>query len=417
MTSASLLSEPQVLAHTKRRLFPDCDEDATYAVCDTQFARAEWLSGRPVPEEIRERLAPFNHVQIGSGYPDLVGVRYLDSELLATERLSGQPPLIALEAKGYTDSKSVDVEEGLVQAYDRLDEANVVYAAVPERVISSTSRSLARELNVGLLGVTDEGNVTPIEVPRVVGNRNSNDGTAIRFQSTAQGVANKSFSLNHPKNYLAVPLALYHSHSTTKLLAEHVVGEVDGARRGATFLGLIEEHPDHTALTALGEEVVRFAVNRYESVEAALIAFKDWKRSQKRFYDIEPEWGLLTRRVVWEYPATKLLVETLQTMHDSGDCNPSLVDLVKHLYSQHPAFTVELFIRGTDDVRSHVFDEDDKLRTDILSDGNVYHSPTVYQLKAMLFHSGILSKRGSEPTDLDPTTDRWKLREPLDTIT
>ena len=78
---------------------------------------------------------------------------------------------------------------------------------------------------------------------------------------------------------------------------------------------------------------------------------------------------------------------------------------------------MKLFIRGSDDVRSHVFDEDDKLRTDILSDGNVYYSPIVYQLKAMLNHSGILSKPGKEPTNLDPTTDSWKLREPLDTIT
>jgi len=49
----------------------------------------------------------------------------------------------------------------------------------------------------------------------------------------------------------------------------------------------------------------------------------------------------------------------------------------------------------------------------MLQDGASYHSPTVFQLKAMLYHAGILTERGSEPSRLDPTTDEWALREPL----
>jgi hypothetical protein len=413
--ASTALSEPQVLAHTKRRLFPEESEQNAYAVVDTQFATSNWLHDEPLPAAIREELAPFNHVQIGSGYPDLVGVRLLDSEYLAVERFGEEPPLVAIEAKGYTDSRTVDIERGIVQAYDRLHEANAAYVSGPRAAISQADRTLARELNVGVLGVESDGEVTPLEVPRVVGNRTSDEASAIRFQATAQGVADKSFGLNHPKNYLAYPLAVYHSEETDSIVAERVVGATAGARKGASFLGLIDEEPHEIELTPLGREVVRFALDRYGSVDDALDAFTEWKGSRKRFCEVAPEWGLVARRVVWAYPATQLLVEELQTMHDDGITTPTLVDLVEWLHVHHPTFTVELFLRGTDDVRSRVLTEDGDLRRAELTDGNVYHSPTVFQLKAMLYHAGFLDSRGREPSKLDPTADEWSLRHPLNT--
>ncbi|MFT4885654.1 MAG: hypothetical protein ACI8U4_003180 [Natronomonas sp.] len=414
MASAVPLTEPQVLAHAKGRLFPDTDDPASYAVCDTQFAAEEWLPGRRVPDEVRERLAPFNHVEVGSGYPDLVGVRSLDADLLAVERLGDQPPLVAIEAKGYTGDDTADVERGVLQAYDRLHEANAAYVAAPADAISQSDRTLARELNIGVLGVQPSGGVAALEVPRVVGNNTSDDATAIRFQATTQGVADTSFGLNHPKNYLAYPLALYHHDDTDAVLAEHVVRAVEDARRGAAFLGLIDEQPNCDELTPLGEEVVRFALDRNGSVDVALACFEDWQRSRQRFVDIAPEWGLLARRVVWAYPATKLLVNELQTMYEDGITEPTLPQFVEWLHVQHPTFTVELFVRGTDDARSRVLDADGDLRTAELDDGSVYHSPTVFQLKAMLYHAGILTERGSEPNNLNPSEDVWALQEPLE---
>jgi hypothetical protein len=416
MASAASLSEPTVLAHAKHRLFPDPSESNTYAVVDTQFAADEWLAGEDIEPALRERLAPFNHVQVGSGYPDLVGVRHLESDLLAVERFGDQPPLVVVEAKGHASDRPADVERGVVQAYDRLHEANAAYVAAPAQAISPSNRTLARELNVGVLGITDVGTVDVLEVPRIVGNRTADDATAIRFQATAQGVANRSFGLNHPKNYLAYPLALAHSGDTETVLADHVVGAVDDARRGAAFLGLIEERPDRVSLTPLGEEVVRFALDREGTVDAALRTFEEWQRSRKRFCTVAPEWGLLTRRVLWAYPATKLLVTELQTMHEDGIREPSLVDLVEWLHRYHPTFTVELFVRGSESVRTRVLDEEGTLQTHALTDGAVFHSPSVFQLKAMLYHAGILTERGAEPHRLDPTTDVWQLRNPLDAI-
>ena len=410
--STAQLAEPQVLAHAKRRLFPDDDQSGTYAVTDTQFAGGEWLAGQSIEESVRETLAPFNHVRVGSGYPDLVGIRALESDLLAVERLGEDPPLVAVEAKGFTDSGSVDTKWGIVQAYDRLNEANVVYVAVPKQAITETDRTLARELNVGVLGVDATGGVEPVEVPRVVGTRTTDEATAIRFQASAQGVANRSFGLNHPKNYLGYTLALYAHGPTEQLLEEYrIVGAVDDARRGAAFLGLVAERPTGVELTPLGREVVRFAKARDGAVTDALEEFENWYRSSQCFYDLAPNWGELARRVIFAYPATELLVEELQTMHGDGFDRPRLVDLVVYLHEVHPTFTVELFLRGDEDVRSRALTADGGLREAVLRDGSTYHSPTVFQLKAMLYHAGILTDRGTEPSNLDPTEDVWALRE------
>ena len=406
------LTEPEVLAHTKRRLFPD-DADAGYAVVDTQFATDRWLADGHVDAAVRDALSPFNHVRVGSGYPDLVGVSVLGDDLLAVDRLGDDPPLVAVEAKGHTQTGSVDVERGIVQAYDRLHEANAAYVAAPEIAVSQSVRTLARELNVGVLGVSADGSVEPIEVPRLIGTQTTTATQAIRLQASAQGVADKSFGLNHPKNYLAYPLAVYHPEETATVLAERVVRAVDSARQGARFLDLVDDHPSGDRLTQLGREVVRFAHREYGSVDAALAAFADWKRSRRRYCDLAPRWGQLTRRVVFAYPATQLLVSELQRLHEDGSSEPSLAEFVEYLHALHPSFAVELFFRGDDDVRRRVLTPDGDLRREALADGDVYHSPTVFQLKAMLFHAGVLSDRGSEPSNLDPETDVWALREPI----
>jgi len=411
MAAAASLTEPHVLAQTKTHLFPEDDTDS-YVVADTQFAQQQWLDEQPISAEIKSRLAPFNHVRVGSGYPDLVGVRRLDPDYLAVDRLGEEPPLVVVEGKGHVGG-TVDVERGIVQAYDRLHEANVAFVSAPAAAITATDRTLARQLNVGVLGVTDTGAIEVLERPRVVGNRTADEATAIRFQASAQGVADQNFSLNHPKNYLAVPLAVYHDRDARVLIDEHVVSAVDAAFRGAAFLGLVDERGADYRLTSLGQEVVRFALREYPSISDALTEFEQWQRSRKRFLDVAPRWGQLTRQVVFAYPATELLVTELQTMHDDGLARPSLVELVQWLHAQHPTFTVELFLRGDEDVRERALTEDGALRPGVLQHGRSYHSPTVFQLKAMLYHAGILTERGSEPSNLDPEADEWALCEPL----
>ncbi|WP_338727024.1 hypothetical protein [Haladaptatus sp. DJG-WS-42] len=417
MASASeSLSEPYVLAHTKRRLFPNSGGSQEYAVTDTQFSTGRWLADERIRADVIEELAPFNRVKIGSGFPDLVGVRKLEPELLAVERFGDDPPLIAIEAKGHTSNGLVDTERGIVQAYNRLGEANAAYLAAPADAITQTDATLARELNVGILGVSPDGAVEPTIVPRLVGHRSSEATDAIRFQASAQGVADKSFGLNHPKNYLGYALAFAlgaTQNEVEQTLSRYVVRETNSARQGAAFLGLVDDKLGRETLAPLGHEVVRFAQDACGGVEAALETFEHWKGTRSRFYAEAPRWGQLARRVVFAYPATQLLVTELQQLHEWDNPEPTLVELVTALHEQHPTFTVELFIRGTASARAGVLNEDGELVVEALTDGNVYHSPTVFQLKAMLYHVGLLAERGKEPHRLDPETDSWALRTPV----
>jgi hypothetical protein len=410
-TAASGLSEPQVLARTKDRLFAD-REDA-YVVADTQFAQRRWLDDTPIEASVQATLAPFNHVRVGTGYPDLVGVQTLSTDLLSVDRLGDRPPLIAVEAKGYTGDGAVDAERGVVQAHDRLNEANVAFLTAPRSGVSTAARTMARELNVGVLGVDPDGSVSVLERPRVVGHGSMDAASAIRFQASAQGVADQNFGLNHPKNYVAVPLAVHHDGDTRDLLSTHVVGAVDGALAGAAFLNLVETERGSLALTPLGREVVRFALRTEGDLDAAIERFEDWRRSRGRFVDVAPQWGQLVRRVVSEYPATELLVDGLYACHRDGYDAPSLVEFVEYLHALHPEFTVEIFLRGDEAVRQRVLTGDGELRRSELSDGGVYHSPTVFQLKAMYYHAGVVTDRGAEPSNLDPETDEWALCDPL----
>jgi hypothetical protein len=188
MAAAATLTEPHVLAHTKDHLFPDEEADS-YVVTDTQFAQQWWIDDRPIAEAVTERLAPFNHVKVGSGYPDLVGVRALENDYLAVDRLGEEPPLIVIEAKGHGSGGGVDVERGVVQAYDRLHEANVAFVSAPVDAITGPDRTLARQLNVGVLGVETDGSVAVLERPRVVGNRTAEEAGAIRFQQFRGGAS------------------------------------------------------------------------------------------------------------------------------------------------------------------------------------------------------------------------------------
>jgi hypothetical protein len=412
--AAADLAEPTVLAHAKQRLFPDPDAPDTYAVTDTQFATEQWRRDRRVAAEVREALAPYNHVRIGSGYPDLVGVRPPESSLLSVDRVGDTPALVVVEAKGHTASGTVDTERGIVQAHDRLGEANAAYLAAPETAITGPDRTLARQLNVGVLGVRADGTVDALETPRVVGRPGGDPARAIHLQATTQGLADANFGLNHPKNYLGYPLAHVADGDTAELLdAYDVVGAVADARRGAAFLDLIAETPRGAELRPLGREVVRFAREREGSVTAALERFGEWFGSRTRFVDLAPDWGQLARRVVYDHDAVELLVTELQTAHDDGLAEPSLVEFVQYLHRLHPEFTVELFLRGDEDARSRVLTDDGGLRADALADGAVYHSPTVFQLKAVCYHAGLLTERGAEPDRLDPTIDTWALRHPV----
>jgi hypothetical protein len=412
-------TEPEVLAQTKRHLFSAGADE--YVVTDTQFAQDSWIDGEPIDERIHETLAPYNHLALGSGYPDLVGVTAVDEAAVDIDTPVDEPPVIAVEAKGETRRDAGHRDAAAVairQAYDRLTDANVVYVALPDRYVSRSVCTQARELNVGVLAVDPAGAVRTAVRPRLVGSQNTDAERLLRFQASEQGLAEKSFGLNHPKNYLGYTLALAHPKDTQAVTEERVVGAVSDAETGARFLGLVERTPTSEGLqhTSLGREVLRFAREREGSLEDAFDRFDDWRRRRTCFYDLAPLWGELTRRILWDYPLTELLVEQLQRLNQSSSGPATLPDFVTHLYQTHPEVTTELFFKSDHETRQRVFAEENELRQSVLQDSTIYHSPTVFQLKAMLYHAGILTERGAEPSRLTPEEDVWSLRQSQRTI-
>lgn len=418
--SAIELSEPEVLAPAKNILFSKLATEVGYAVTDTQFSTTHWHDRAPIRDEIRSQLSPFNHVRVAGGYPDLVAAAWLKEEYYrGTVNEIEAPPLVIIEAKGLKSDGKIDATESIIQAHERLSEANLAFSALPSQAITDHVQSLGRELNVGIISVAQDGGVEMREKPRLVGAQIGKEASVIRFQAGPQSVAGQSFHLNRPKNYLAYPICMYSSRATDKdtpeeILSEYVVRDVESARNGAVFLGLIEkDHTNNDGLTPLGEEVVRFGLQRHQgSVDSLLEEFREWKRKQTRLTRLAPEWALLARWIVYSYPATQLLVKTIQKLQRRVE-SPRLPELVQEMYEENPTFAIEFFIRDTDDARSKVLTTEGKLNNSSLSHVDVYRSVTTYQFKQMLYHCGILSESGNDTSNLNPEESIWELEHSL----
>jgi hypothetical protein len=409
------MTEPEVLATTKEQLFSGLGTGTGYTVVDTQFSTNQWLNDVPISQEVTEALAPFNHVRVGSGYPDLVSAGSIASNAFRGHYGDlDSPPLAVVEAKGYGSTGQVDTETGIVQAHDRLQEANIGFLAAPRTSISPETRALGRELNIGVLGVTEDQSVDVLEKPRVVGTQVGREASTIRFQAGPQRVADQSFHLNRPKNYLGYPFCVYHPEPTADVLEEYVVRDFKSARDGAVFLGLIEKQPDGSdVLSPLGEEVLRFGLQKHEqSLRSVLEEFKSWKGEQTRLTQLAPDWALIARRVVFAFPATQMLVTHIQELQNN-DQPPILPTVVENLFDTSPTFAVEFFIRDTEEARSAVLTDDGELITPSLLESHVYRSVVAYQFKQMLYHSGILAESGSDSSNLEPRESDWRLEQPI----
>lgn len=415
---AAALSEPLVLASTKELLYPDAaDTDSeTYVVADTQFAKDAWLPGAPIPAEVKRCLSPFNHIKVGTGYPDLVAVGLPSQGLQKTARRTSAP-LTVIESKGYTASSDPKIKEGIVQAHDRLTDANVAFTSAPKGAITHDARSLARELNVGLIGVTSDGSARVLETPRLVGTGSEAGGTdnTVQLRATYSSVGRKAFNKNNPKNYLTYPICVYADGDTEELYKDHVIQTVGDGMRGARALGLITGE-DNNTLTMAGREVVRFALEQYNNMESALNEIASWHNMHGPFIKNEKEWGLLARSIVTRHPMMQRIIETVERLQTLSSTPPTLPDVVEEMYRTHPADAIEIFIRADDDSRERVLADVDELNTAKLTDASIYSAQLFQQIKSVLHHVGILTEGGtSRRSKLTPTDDVWALQTPLGT--
>ncbi|UPV99972.1 hypothetical protein M0R88_15825 [Halorussus gelatinilyticus] len=405
---AATLTEPTVLAAAKDTLYPDLDTSTDhYAVTETQFTKPTW-GGWEIPEDLRRRLAPYNTIRLTDGEPDLLGVGMPALEVLNAD--AATTPVTIIEAKGHnSDPGAADVRQGINQAHGHLSEVNIGYVAAPIQSISDQARALARDLNIGVIGVESPHDATLVEPARVTGIGDfSTTIDAIRFQATTHRLTEGSFPVNHPKNYLGYALALAADGDTPDVYSEHVINSVSGGRRGAILLGLVDNRPAGETLTHLGAEVVRFARNQHGSVAAALEEFASWKGRSTPFTDLAPRWAQLARSVAIQYDPTRLIIEALERLHQRG-IKPATIDaVVREACRINQPLTVEVFF--TQARREDVLTADGDIDEPMLSDPRVYKSGIHFQFKYHLRHIGLLTEGGTDDKD-EVLSNEWALNQ------
>jgi hypothetical protein len=408
---AATLTEPTVLAAAKDTLYPDLNDNDTdrYAVTETQFTQSTW-GGWTIPEALRQRLAPFNTIRLTDGEPDLLGVGMPATEVLNAEAAS--TPVAVIEAKGHnTDPTAADVSRGINQAHTHLSEVNLGYVAAPTQSITDTHRALARNLNVGIIAVTDTHNATVVEPARVTGAGDfSTTIDAIRFQATTHRLTDGSFPVNHPKNYLGYPLALATNDDTEKIYSEYVINAVSGGRRGALLLNLIDDQPHGETLTHLGSEVIRFAHTHHGSIHAALEEFDSWTGRSTRFTELAPHWAQLARSIAIQYTPTQLIIQALEHLHQRGTKTATIADVAGEACRINQPLAIEVFFTQTR--RNDVLDADGEIDVTALNDPTVYKSGIHFQYKYHLYHIGLLTTGGID-TKSDVLDNYWALENPV----
>ncbi len=209
------------------------------------------------------------------------------------------------------------------------------------------------------------------------------------------------FSLNHPKNYFGVPLAVAAPGDTGLLITDKLVRMGGRARAGAEALGLID--PDGN-LTDLGETVVAL-IEEESTVEAELDRFESMKGSSERFIETAPRyWQPIAKHILQEYAVAGDVVTVLET---TGPVTLAELTAVA-IRNEHPL--QESLLRDPETFDSNSFDEDDAAE---LKFPDVYAGQAIYQFKNLLYHCGILTERGADTSAVVPTQDVWALEPSL----
>lgn len=222
-----------------------------------------------------------------------------------------------------------------------------------------------------------------------------------------------SFKKNHPKNAVGYLIALQAEGETEEVFQHYVIESVDDSRRDAIGLGFVRTASETYRITEQGREAVRTIVYRHDSVISALESIESQSGRSARFIDVLPVMGAVTRQALLAYQPTKILLDTLDALANKGDTTPSLAIVAKAVARRRPEFALKFFVAADD--RDEVREgESGELDLEQFEDGLVYSTHTTFQYKAMLYHTGILTKRGNDTkSEIDPTSAVWALEDPL----
>jgi hypothetical protein len=328
-------------------------------------------------------LEPMARVEVGGGRPDL---------LCSAARTEGSL-VTGFEVKAATR----DWMQGLAQARRYRAGVHHSYLAIPGRPteLEREAGPMARETGVGILALSNNAwhEVTrpaePIPLPWSLG----------RTTAALDGVpVARQLQLNHPLNYLVVPLLAATLPAGRGLLEELEVRWPDlgsaGTRKhaivGAASLRLIDTNLDPTAeglavadlMLALG-----FAPETRPSKRARLV-------------DVAPALAAVARFVLLQQPAVQLVLRVLL----KAGCPVDLPRLAHDSILRDPSLGSALFL------------SDPSIEVHPGLPGTAYNPTTVFKLKQNLWHAGLLATKfhataGGKATRYTPKEDFWALEE------
>lgn len=207
------------------------------------------------------------------------------------------------------------------------------------------------------------------------------------------------FSLNHPKNYFGVPLAIAAPGKTDALITTHLVQMEERARAGAAALDLITPGGD---LTQLGETVVGIVTDETNLLDE-LETLNDLKGTSTRFVDAAPRyWNPIARHTLQQNPLTGDVVMLLEKT------GPVTLPELTEFAARHGHPFHEMVLRNPDSI-----DVTSEAEVGSLEQPEVYSGQAVYQFKNLLFHCGILTERGADTSALVPMQDVWAVEPSL----
>jgi hypothetical protein len=208
-----------------------------------------------------------------------------------------------------------------------------------------------------------------------------------------------SYRLNHPKNYVGVPLAVAADGPTAALIHDNVAMP-GAAKLGAYALGFVTN--DDT-LTPRGSTLVDDITETYASPTAALDVIGELYGQQGQFADQCPAMAAAVRQHLVDHAPTQTIISVLQAHGGSL----TLAELAQALFDTVPAFCESFLIDADAELTMALEGADGP--PDRLAETDIYHSNVTFQFKSVLCHLDILTLPGSDTDSLDPTADRWEL--------
>jgi hypothetical protein len=336
------------------------------------------------------------------------GSRYaVELEPMACVPIDGFRPDVVCSIDGAAGSRIVGIEvkarlqdwpAGLAQARSYRAGVHQAYLALPGDLQDDHRlRDSALQDGIGLLlrKATQWTEALPAAEPRPSPSQLQMTSLALRGIPAA-----RRLQLNHPLNYIVVPfLASNHpGRALDELLAEYWSDlGTDGTRRhaieGARLLGLINREHHPTPLGATTTDLL------------AAIGFDPATRQSKRarLSDASPAVAAITRAVLLQQPAVRLVVETLGDL--PGHSAP-IARLVEQSIRREEALARSLFLADPARDISHKLEAED------------YNPSTVFKFKQALWHAGLLSSKaegtaGRAATLYAPERDAWRLEPHL----